>query len=381
MEKIKLDCVVIGAGVIGLAIARRLALSGREVIVLEKEASIGTQTSSRNSEVIHAGIYYPKHSLKARLCVEGKQLLYAYCAERHIPHKNIGKLIVATSESQRDKLKQIQDHAHNNGVSDLRLLDKHEIHSLEPQVHANSALFSPSTGIIDSHALMLQLQTDVESNGGQCVFNSSVSLFQPENSRRVKLVLNENEAFIEANLCINATGLDAVSLASNLTTANLANSSHQTSNQLPQQAWFAKGSYFSYCAKVPFERLIYPVPEPGGLGVHLTLDLNGRARFGPDVEWLDIAHSKYIDYQVDEGKRDNFYQEVKKYWPDVQREHMQADYSGVRPKLVGPGMANADFLIQGPQQHGIEGFIHLAGFESPGLTSCLAIAEYVERLT
>jgi L-2-hydroxyglutarate oxidase LhgO len=374
MERFDIECVVIGAGVVGLAVARELALNGREVMVLEKEAQIGTETSSRNSEVIHAGIYYPQGSLKARFCVEGKSKLYAYCEQNNIPFKRCGKVIVATNKEQVSSLEKIQKQAKLNGVTDLSRLSQNELYLKEPDIAGLSALFSPSTGVLDCHAYMLQLYADLESAGGQCVFNSEIQIAK-QTSRGLELVLNGDEALVRAKCCVNAAGLGSFPLLQ----------SYYQSNDLAlpleyRRAYFAKGSYFSYSGVVPFEHLIYPVPEPGGLGIHLTLDMQGRAKFGPDVEWLDIANPRNIDYRVDSNKKQKFYEAVSQYWPKLEFERMQADYSGVRPKLSSPKEKSVDFSIQGPQDHGIKGLVNLLGIESPGLTSSLAIAEYVANI-
>jgi len=369
MEIIDVDCLVVGAGVVGLAVARELCLQGKEVLLLEKESSFGMQTSSRNSEVIHAGIYYPEGSLKAQLCVRGKQLLYAYCVQNKILFNNCGKLIVASGKEQELKLRQIAQHARANGVEDLEWLDKAALFNKEPELSASAALFSPSTGILDSHAFMLQLQADIESNGGCCIFNSSLS-FDCVTSKGIQLILNDNEAIIHARECINACGLSAIPL--------LKNFEGFPKSKLPK-AHFAKGSYFSYSARTPFSHLVYPIPENGGLGVHLTLDLQGSARFGPDVEWLDNNFEGF-DYKVDEAKVELFKRSIQSYWPEIDAAKLIPAYSGIRPKISGFGQPSGDFLIQGESQHGISGLVNLFGIESPGLTSSLAIAEKVRDL-
>jgi L-2-hydroxyglutarate oxidase LhgO len=385
MEIFEVDCLVIGAGVIGLAVARELAMRGYEVLVVEKESSFGMQTSSRNSEVIHAGIYYPKGSLKAQLCVRGRELLYAYCEKNQIPYKRCGKLIVASSAGQEVKLRQIQAHAISNGVDDITWLTKNALLKKEPALNAHAALYSPSTGVVDSHAYMLQLLADIERYGGQCVFNSKVSMDKVR-ANGIELILNDSEAKVVSKYCVNAAGLSAISLLSGL---------DQFQGELLPEAHFAKGSYFSYACKVPFSHLIYPMPEDGGLGVHLTLDLQGNARFGPDVEWLDSQSPKKVssrtaekgrlaepefDYQVDESKKNAFNFAISSYWCDVDVTKLVADYAGIRPKVAGPGQAPADFIIQNESQHGIKGLVNLFGIESPGLTSSLAIAEKVAAL-
>lgn len=370
MQQIDLEYVVIGAGVIGLAIARQLAISGREVMLLEKTSGIGNGISSRNSEVIHAGIYYPQYSLKAQFCVRGKALLYDYCRDNQVPHQRLGKLIVAGSQEEIIKLKTIEQHARQNGVNDISLLTGAELNKMEPELSSVAALFSPSTGIVDSHTYMLQLQADFESAGGQCVFNTEIAAFKVTDAGII-LKSTQDEWVIKARFCINASGLDAVGFCKALSGFPAA--------CLPK-AYFAKGSYFSHQGKVPFKHLIYPVPVNGGLGVHLTLDMQGNAKFGPDVEWL-VDHEP-LDYRVDPAKRAAFYASVKRYWPKLEESRLCPDYAGIRPKLSGPHESAADFMIQDECHHGIKGLINLMGIESPGLTASLAIAEVVaEKLT
>ncbi|MFD2298512.1 NAD(P)/FAD-dependent oxidoreductase [Paracidovorax citrulli] len=356
------ECVVIGAGVVGLAVARALAMEGREVLVLEAAGAIGTGTSSRNSEVIHAGIYYPQGSLKARLCVQGRELLYAYCAQRGVPHRRCGKLIVATSSSQFASLDGIAARARANGVSDLQRLGRDEAVALEPALACAGALLSPSTGIVDSHALMLALQGDLEHAGGIVALNSAFSAAQCGSDGI--LLQAEDGTKLLARCVINAAGLQAPAVA-----RRFAGMRHD----MVPAAYYAKGSYFSYSGRAPFSRLVYPVPEAAGLGVHLTLDLGGQARFGPDVEWV----SESGDLAVDPARGQAFYAEVRKYWPALQDGALQPAYAGMRPKIHGPHEPAADFVVQGPGVHGVPGLVHLYGIESPGLTSCLAIAEYV----
>ncbi|WP_256376849.1 NAD(P)/FAD-dependent oxidoreductase [Diaphorobacter sp. HDW4A] len=356
---------LIGAGVVGLAVARALALQGREVLVLEAANAIGTETSSRNSEVIHAGIYYAQGSLKARLCVRGKELLYTYCEERGIAHRRCGKLIVATSPEQRAKLDSIAQHAAANGVNDMQLLTADEARALEPSLHCVAALLSPSTGIVDSHGLMLSLLGDVENHGGALALQSPVSGAEclPEGI----LVRAADGTELLAKTVINAAGLHAPDLARRF--AGLA------SEHVPT-AYYAKGNYFTLGGKAPFTHLIYPVPEAAGLGVHLTLDLGGQAKFGPDVQWVNGPD----DLVVDPARGEGFYGEVRKYWPTLPDGSLSAGYAGIRPKISSPKDAAVDFVIQGPQVHGIAGLVNLFGIESPGLTSSLAIGEHVARL-
>jgi L-2-hydroxyglutarate oxidase LhgO len=361
----KLECVVIGAGVVGLAVARALALRGREVWVLEAAPGIGTGTSSRNSEVIHAGIYYPPGSLKARLCVAGRSALYAYCEERSVAHRRCGKLIVATNEAQRGQLGRIQAAAAANGVHDLRLLSADEVQQMEPSLRCVAALHSPGTGIIDSHALMLSFQGDIEREGGNVVLNTAVAQWERAQAA-IKIVASDGTE-IEAGMVVNAAGLHAPRLAGCLKGLDAAS--------VPR-ARFCKGNYFSLAGRSPFSRLIYPVPEEAGLGVHLTLDLGGQARFGPDVEWVDDPEA----LQVDPARADGFYAEIRKYWPELQDRSLLPAYAGIRPKTSGPGEPAADFIVQGPLQHGVPGLINLFGIESPGLTSSLAIGDLVASL-
>ncbi len=359
------DCVVVGAGVVGLAVARALAQAGRDVLVLEAESAIGTQTSARNSEVIHAGIYYPPGSLKALLCVQGKALLYAYCADRGVSHRLCGKLIVATQADQIDGLKDLKTRAQANGVHDLVWLDAGQANTLEPALRCIAALHSPSTGIIDSHGLMLALWADIEAAGGVLALNSPVA--EAEYAGGAINVIVSDGTQLRVRTLINAAGLQASALAARIHGLNPAH--------IPQ-AYFAKGSYFSLSGRAPFQRLIYPAPEAAGLGVHLTLDLGGQARFGPDVQW--VTDPEYL--QVEPQRGDAFYAEVRKYWPQLPDGALLPAYAGMRPKISGPGDAAADFCIQGPQDHGVPGLVNLFGIESPGLTSCLAIGELVANM-
>ena len=362
----QVDAVVIGAGVVGLAVGRELALQGLEVMVLESENAIGTGTSSRNSEVIHAGIYYPAGSLKARLCVQGKDMLYAYCAARGVAHQRLGKLIVATSPEQVAQLAGIQAKAAANGVHDLRQISAAEAQAMEPALQCDAALISPSTGIVDSHGLMLALQGDMENAGGLLALLSpvqSIGVGQGTPSHPLR-VSTQDGTELAARYVVNAAGLNAVAVANRVEGLN--------KSLLPQAA-YAKGNYFTLAGKAPFSHLIYPVPEHAGLGVHLTLDLGGQAKFGPDVQWVDDP----ADLIVDPRRGDAFYAEVRKYWPQLPDGALQAGYAGMRPKISGPQEAAADFMVQGPQQHGVAGLVNLLGIESPGLTSSLAIAAEV----
>ena len=366
MQAEQIDCAVIGAGVVGLAVARALALAGREVMVLESEGGIGTGTSSRNSEVIHAGIYYPQGSLKARLCVQGKQALYAYAQERGVPYRRCGKLIVATSEEQVGELDAIIAKASANGVDDLVLLSRNQVTAMEPQLQCVAAVHSPSTGIIDSHALMLSMQGDLENAGGMVALKSPVARAECANGQTDLFM--EDGTVLRCASVVNAAGLHAPVLARRFEGLN---------QQALPTAYFAKGNYFTLSGRAPFGRLVYPVPEPGGLGVHLTLDLGGQAKFGPDVQWVESPD----DLVVDPSRGDAFYAQVRKYWPALPDSALIPGYSGMRPKISGPGEPARDFLIQGPAEHGVPGLVNLFGIESPGLTSSLAIgAAVVEML-
>jgi L-2-hydroxyglutarate oxidase LhgO len=362
----RVDCVVIGAGVVGLAIARQLALAGREVIVLEASEGIGTVTSSRNSEVIHAGIYYKAGSLMARFCVAGKRALYRYCREHGVPHRNCGKLIVATSPKETDRLQSIRSHAAANGVDDLEFLTGEAARALEPALACDAALLSPSTGIVDSHAFMLALRGDAEDAGAAFAFHTPLQAARVTGERIEIDAGGEAPMTLECTLLINSAGLSAPEVARGI--AGMP-------QEFVPQAYLAKGNYFSCSARAPFSRLIYPVPEPGGLGVHLTLDMAGQARFGPDVEWVDT-----IDYAVDPARAERFYPAIRKYWPTLPDGALMPSYSGMRPKIVPPQIATQDFVIQGPREHGVAGLINLFGIESPGLTSSLAIAEHVGEI-
>ena len=364
MESI--ECVVIGAGVVGLAIARRMAMAGREVVVLEAAEGIGTVTSSRNSEVIHAGIYYRAGSLMAQMCVSGKRALYGYCADHGIPHRNCGKLIVATTPKETEKLQSIKAHAQANGVDDLRALSGAEARALEPALNCDAALLSPSTGIIDSHAFMLAMLGDAESAGAAFAFHAPL-LRAKVTPRGFELdVGGDAPMTIESRLLINAAGLAATTVARAIEGMPIA--------RIPP-SYLAKGNYFSCGVRAPFSHLIYPVPEPGGLGVHLTLDLAGQARFGPDVEWVDT-----LDYAVDPARAERFYPAIRRYWPTLPDGALMPSYSGIRPKIVPPAVAVQDFMIEGPRDHGVAGLINLFGIESPGLTSSLALADYVAEI-
>jgi L-2-hydroxyglutarate oxidase LhgO len=360
-----LDAVVIGAGVVGLAMARALGMAGREVVILEAEDAIGTHTSSRNSEVIHAGIYYPKGSLKATSCVEGKSLLYEYCVTHAVPHRRSGKLIVAADDSQLPELERIQQKAHANGVTDVVWMTRAQALALEPELSCAAALYSPSTGIIDSHALMLAYLGDAEAQGAMLALKSRLDRAEV---RRDGFVLHvDGSDPILCSMLVNSAGLRAPSVARKV---------EGYRSELAPAELYAKGNYYSLARRSPFSRLVYPIPEPGGLGVHVTLDLAGQARFGPDVEWLDRIGGKE-DYAVDPRRAERFYAAIRRYWPDLPDGALTPGYSGIRPKTAGPKEPAPDFQIQGPRRHGVPGLVHLFGIESPGLTASLALAKAV----
>src|SRR5213080_1191525 len=362
----KAECVVIGAGVIGLAVARRLALAGREVVVLEEAEGIGTVTSSRNSEVIHAGIYYPAGSWMARMCVSGKHALYRYCDEHGIPYRNCGKLIVATTPKEAEKLQSIRTHAEANGVGDMQTLSGDAALALEPALNCDAALLSPSTGIIDSHGYMLALRGDAEAAGAAFAFHTPLQRARATANHIELETGGDAPMTLACDLLVNSAGLGAPAVARSIEGMPI---------ELIPAPYLAKGNYFSCSARAPFSRLIYPVPEPGGLGVHLTLDMAGQARFGPDVEWVER-----IDYAVDPVRAERFYPAIRRYWPTLPDGALMPSYSGIRPKIVPPAVATQDFLIQGPADHGVAGLINLFGIESPGLTSSLAIADHIGAL-
>ncbi len=360
----EVDCVVIGAGVIGLSVARAMGL-GTDVLVLESQPAFGMGVSSRSSEVIHAGLYYPTGSLKAQLCVRGRDLLYAYCTQRAVPHQRCGKLLVATRQDQEAALQAIWEQAHANGVHDLTWLDAAQVRGLEPQLSVTAALLSPSTGIVDTHSLMLSLLADVESQGGMLATHTTV-VGATCSAAGIELTMADGSA-LRAQRVVNAAGLQATGLA-------------QAFDGMPvrciPQTWWAKGNYFSLAGRAPFRHLVYPVPEPGGLGIHLTLDLGGQARFGPDVQWVEHAD----DLVVDPDRAAAFEAGVRRYWPELPEGALTPAYAGIRPKISGPGEPAADFVIQGEAVHGVRGLVNLFGIESPGLTSALAIGERVANL-
>eukprot|EP01134_Creolimax_fragrantissima_P003425 CFRG3425T1 len=384
----KVDTVVIGAGVVGLAVARKLARVGKEVIVLERNAHIGMETSSRNSQVIHAGLYYPKDSLKARLCVTGRQKLYQYCLEKSIPHSRIGKLIVATEESERPAINRIVKNAQMTGVDDLVLLNTRDaVRMQQSDINAVAGLYSPSTGIIDSHSLMLSLLGDLEEYGGSVAYNTLVTagdgLSNCINSKRaidktLKLSISPSmdgqavndvgEMTVEAKYIVNAAGLEAPSIAK-----RIVNQRMEQGIVLPE-ARYCKGNYYSLHGRHPFKHLIYPIPDEAGLGVHATLNLAGQVTFGPDTEWIS-----HIDYNVNDNQKGEFLRAIKRYWPGVIDADISPSYSGIRPKIVSEYESAADFMILGPRETG-GNVVHLLGIESPGLTASLAIADHVAGL-
>ena len=355
-----MDILVVGAGVVGLACARALALAGHEVVVAEASGWIGSGVSSRNSEVIHAGMYYPTGSGKARHCVAGRRRLYAFCESHGVPHARPGKLIVATSEAERAKIEAIAQQGAINDVEGLELLDGAQARAMEPELSCVAALWSPQTGIIDSHALMLALQGDLEDRGGMIAFEAPVTRLRRQDGRWHATVAGEEMPF------------DAVVNAAALGAQKLAKATEGLDDALIPPLVYAKGNYFGCTGRPAFSRLIYPAPTDGGLGVHVTLDLGGRMRFGPDVEWIDEEN-----YDVDPQRAESFYAAIRRYWPALPDGALTADYSGIRPKLSGPGEPAADFMICGPEQHGLPGHVALFGIESPGLTSCLSIADEV----
>ncbi|MDX1459141.1 MAG: NAD(P)/FAD-dependent oxidoreductase [Marinobacter sp.] len=363
-DTLRVGTVVIGAGVIGLAVARALAQQGQQVLVLEEGKYFGEGVSSRNSEVIHAGIYYPDRSLKAALCVQGRDMLYRYCQDRGVPHRKCGKWIVAAAPAQVDVLERIRHQARCNGVA-LDFIDRTSFRRALPDVTGAAALYSPETGIVDSHQLMLAMLADLQAAGGELVYQAPVEAVESDGDQHVLSVGGPAPCRLQAKRVVNAAGLGAIPLA-------------QRWQGYPPQCcptpYYARGVYFSYTGKHPFRQLVYPVPEPGGLGIHLTLDLAGQLRFGPDVEWIDRP-----DYRVDAGRAQAFAEAIRQWWPGLDPARLQPAYAGVRPKLVGPGEPSADFVIQGAASHGVSGVVHLFGIESPGLTASLAIAEEVVR--
>ncbi|OLP60083.1 FAD-dependent oxidoreductase [Xaviernesmea oryzae] len=358
------DAVVVGAGVVGLAIARRLALAGLETLVIEREGAIGMGTSSRNSEVIHAGLYYPPGSLKARLCREGRERLYAYCEARGVGARRVGKLVLAATADEVAKLEAIMATAKANGVNDLQRLTREEVAALEPALACHAAFLSPSTGIIDTHGLMLALQGDLEEAAGTVAFHAPVAEARPEDGGFTIVTGGADATEIRTRLLVNAAGHGAPRLAASI--------HGEPAAQAPRQ-WFAKGNYVSLIGRQPFSRLVYPLPDAAGLGIHATLDLAGRCRFGPDVEWVEHED----DLEVSPTRLPIFEAAIRRYWPALPSGALQPDYAGIRPKLHGPGSPMPDFRVDGPEMHGLSGLVQLFGIESPGLTSSLALADLV----
>lgn len=363
-----LDIIVIGAGVVGLAIARQAAISGKSVAVLDRHSRFGEETSSRNSEVIHAGIYYPQGSLKAMLCAEGRDLLYDYCRTRSVGHRKCGKLIVASGKDAESGLEKIKNTAAINNVSDLRMLTPKKVTALEPEICCDYALISPSTGIIDSHALMLSYIADLEEHGGMFVPCSDVVAIEYHAGRGFAISLAKADEKVTARELVNSAGLMAGRVASRIDAL--------TPEFVPNN-YYARGAYFRLqSGKRPFQRLIYPLPDSASLGIHATLDLSGSVRFGPDVEWIDDPE----DYEINPARAQSFIDAIRNYWPALPDDALVPDYAGIRPKLAPAGDASVDFRIDGSKVHGIPGLVNLFGIESPGLTSSIAVGKYVEKL-
>ena len=361
------ECIVVGAGVVGLATARALAQQGKEVLIVESAAMFGSGISSRNSEVIHAGLYYPVNSLKAKLCLRGKELLYDFCEQHHVPHQRLGKLLLAHDESEVAQLMTIKHKAEQCGVNDLTLLQAEEVSALEPELYCRQALLSPSTGIVDSHALTLALLGQAENAGAQLVLNSPLKKVKIKGPQHFLCYFDDTEqSVLSCSYLINASGLYATELSKNIDGLD--------EQHIPQAYYYCKGNYFSYSGKSPFNHLIYPMPNSDGLGIHLTLDLAGQIKFGPDVVWLEQE-----DYAVENNQIENFYEAVRRYWPSLKNGTLHAAYTGIRPKLSGPNQTAADFMISSESQHGVAGLLNLFGIESPGLTAALAIAEEVTQ--
>ena len=365
MSEPEFDVIIIGAGAIGLAVARAFALAGTSVLVVERAPQFGTETSARSSEVIHAGIYYPPDSLKARLCVAGKAMLYAFCEAHGVPVRRCGKLVLAADPAQTARLEAIRESASLCGVDDLRMLDAREACAMEADIACAAALFSPSSGIVDTHSFMQALLGVAEANGAALVCNTQVTgIARAPGGWSIAIAGGDGPA-ASARTVVNAAGLAAGAVARSIEAF--------PAGHVPRLHW-AKGCYFGYSGRTSFRHLVYPLPEPGGLGTHLTLDLAGRARFGPDVEWID-----HIDYSVDPARRDRFADAIRNYWPGVDAERLHPDYAGIRPKLSGPGEPAADFMISCEDDHGVPGIVNLFGIESPGITASLAIADHVAR--
>jgi L-2-hydroxyglutarate oxidase LhgO len=358
-----MQVLVVGAGVVGLAAGRALAVAGHEVIVAEAASGIGTGISSRNSEVIHAGLYYPTGSLRARHCPRGRRMLYALCASHGVPHRKCGKLVVAANASEAARLEALLKQARGNGVEGVAIIDAAAARKLEPPLACVAAMMSPETGIIDSHRFMLALRGDFEDRGGVIAFNTPIERIARAHGQWEAFFGGGDPQSIMVDAVVNCAGLGAQRLA------------RATEDYPPQRVprlVLAKGNYFSFAGRPAFSRLIYPVPVPGGLGVHVTLDLAGRMRFGPDVEWIDAEN-----YDVEPARAAVFYARIREYWPALPDNSLAPDYAGIRPKLTGPGEPAADFIIDGPRQHGLPGLVNLYGIESPGLTCALSLAEEI----
>lgn len=355
-----IQTIIIGAGVVGLAIGKKLTKLGHEVIILEREKSFGMGISSRNSEVIHAGLYFDKEWLKTQFCVSGKEMLYDYAASRHVPHKRCGKLLVASSKHELEKLEYIKNNAFQNGVTDLRSLNAAQCNELEPDIHAVEGIFSPSSGVIDSHSLMQSLLADIENNDGQVVYNTEIVAIE-KTMAGFKIILQDGYE-VSCNSLINAAGLGAQYIARRIDVLD---------ELLIPDLIMAKGCYFSYSGNTNFNHLVYPLPFQGGLGIHLTLDMAGGVKFGPDVEFIEDEN-----YTVNQSLKEKFIKSIGHYFPGIDPSKLNPDYAGIRPKLSKDG---EDFMIQSSCEHGIEGLINLFGIESPGLTSCLAIADHVKE--
>jgi L-2-hydroxyglutarate oxidase LhgO len=356
-----MNVLVVGAGVVGLAVARALAMRGHDVIVAERESGIGSGVSSRNSEVIHGGMYYPSGSIRARHCVAGRRMLYEYCASHGVPHRRCGKLIVATNDLEQAKIEGIYQQGIANGVEGLVLLTGEEARALEPALSCTAAIHSPETGIIDSHGLMLALQGDLENHGGAVAFHAPVERLARNGSGWKAVIGGAEPVDLEVDAVVNAASFGAQPLA--------RATEGYPQDRVPRLV-LAKGNYFGCLGKPAFSHLIYPAPEDGGLGTHVTLDLNGRMRFGPDVEWIESEN-----YEVNPARAQSFIASIRRYWPGLPDGSLVPDYAGIRPKLTGPGEPPADFIIDGPAEHGLPGLVHLFGIESPGLTSSLSMAE------
>lgn len=364
-----IDTIIIGAGAIGLACAREMARAGHEVIVLERHGAIGTETSARNSEVIHAGIYYPRDSLKQALCLRGRTLLYNYLESHHLPHQRCGKFIVATDEAERDGLAALAARAQQNGVSDICEISAREAIAAEPALACLGALHSPSTGIFDTHAYMLSLRGEIEDHGGAMALNAPVTRIDIHDAQFTVHVGGAEPTKLTCRHLVNAAGLWAPALARRIEGLSAA--------PIPQ-ARYAKGNYFTLATRAPFARLIYPMHNNAGLGIHLTLDMGGQARFGPDVEWIDVENET-PDYRVEPARGDLFYDAIRRYWPALKDGALSPAYAGIRPKISGPDEPAADFVISGPKDHGVAGLVNLFGIESPGLTASLALAQAVRQ--